>query len=118
MAKEANMDNRFQHMPDITKNVLEYLLPNSVIFNLPFIMTNAHRLTVHMPYLLLDRSGAGMHIKPVRLLEIEVANRMLTLNVQDLQTDKIFPLSWNLDYDGDYWLWALIDLYTLYHLPK
>ena len=113
MAKEANMDNNSQHTPDITKNVLEYLLPNSVILKLPFIMTNAHRLTVHMPYLLLDRSGAGMHIKPVRLLEIEVVNRMLTLNVQDLQTNKTFTLSWNLDYDGDYWLWSLADLSTL-----
>jgi hypothetical protein len=112
------MDNKSQHTPDMTKNVLEYLLPNSVILKLPFIMTNAQRLTLHMPYLLLDRSGAGMHLKPVRLLEIEVVNRMLKLNVQDLQTSKTFSLSWNLDYHGGYWLWAITDLYTLYHLPK
>jgi hypothetical protein len=100
------------------ENVLEYLLPNSVILNLPFIMTDAHRLTIHMPYLLLDRSGVGMHIKAVRLLEVEVVDRILKLNVQDLQTKKTFTLSWNLDYHGDYWLWSLSDLETIMNLPK
>jgi hypothetical protein len=39
MAKEANMDNKSQHTSDITKNVLEYLLPDSMIVPLILIMT-------------------------------------------------------------------------------
>ena len=67
-----------------------------------------------MPYMLLE----GSHITAIRLLNVRDADGIVYLNVQELLTDKTYTLTWNMEYDGDYWLWSLADFETLTDLPK
>jgi len=40
------------------------------------------------------------------------------LNVQELDTQQTYTLSWNMEYTGNYYLWALADFDTLTNLQK
>ena len=66
----------------------------------------------------LEKKVAGFDIKAVRLLDFYDDNGIVYLNVQELQNERTYTLSANMDYDGDYWLWSLSDLETLIKLPK
>jgi hypothetical protein len=100
------------------KKVLEYDTPNSIVLNLPFIMTRSKRLIKNIPYMKLEKLVAGNDIAAIRLLNFEDADGIVSLNVQELATHKTYTLSWNMDFDGDYWLWSLADYETLMNLPK
>jgi hypothetical protein len=91
------------------KKVLEYDTTDSIVLDLPFIMTRNKRLIKNMPYMKLEKLVAGNDIAAIRLLDFEDADGVINLNVQELATNKTYSLSWNIEFDGDYWLWALAD---------
>lgn len=99
------MPNQSQNIPD----TLHYVTPSTVVLNLPFILTVDKELTLGMPYMLLE----GNRSTAVKLLNVRDAQRFVYLIVQNLQTQKTFELSWNLEYTGSYWLWSLADYETL-----
>ena len=95
-----------------SKQVLQYVNNTTAVLNLPFILTTNKELTLGMPYMLLE----GNHTKAVKLEDLIDADGIVYLMVEDLSAQSSFIISWNLDYEGDYWLWSLTDLDTLMNL--
>lgn len=98
------------------KKVLQYFQPDSIIIDLPFILTKSKMLTRKMPYILLEKKVSGDHITAIRLLDFHENDNIIYLKVQELSSSEIFTLSWNIDYHGDFWLWTLADYQTLISL--
>jgi len=67
-----------------------------------------------MPYMILE----GCHSKAVRLLDVYDVNGYVYLSVQELLTAKNYSLSWNMDFDGGYWLWCIADFQTITNLQR
>ncbi len=67
-----------------------------------------------MPYLYSE----GIHTTAVRLLKVWIEDDVIYLNVEELKSPKTFTLSWNLDYNGSYYLWTIADLPTLMNAKK
>ncbi len=88
--------------------------PNAFVLDRPFILTQGKTLVTGMPYLYAEDN----HTVAVRLLKVWVEDHTIYLDVQELQSTKTFRLSWNLNYNGDYWLWSLADFETLTNLPR
>ena len=92
---------------------------NKDIFTLDrsFILTTDKMLATGMTYLYNE----GNHSVAVRLIEVwngyDMEDEFVYLTLQELQTNRIFNVSWNLDYDGSYYLWTLADYETLTNLP-
>lgn len=82
---------------------------DTFILDRSFILTNHKNLVIGMPYLYSE----GNKSVAVRLLKVWVEDNIIYLDVQELISSKTISLSWNLDYDGQYWLWTLTDLPTL-----
>ena len=95
--------------------VLEYLSNDTIVLDLPFIMTIGRRLTKGMPYMKLEQKVVGNDIAVIRLLNFQDYEGVVYLNVQDLQTGRCYNIDWNMDYEGKYWLWSLADLHTIHH---
>jgi len=83
--------------------------PDTFNLDKEFIITQGKNLVTGMPYLYNE----GHHNTGVRLLKVWQEDSIVYLIVQELESLKTFTLSWNLDYDGDYYLWSLADLPTL-----
>ena len=94
------------------KQVLNYVNNTTAVLNLPFILTTNKELVLGKPYMLLE----GSHTKAVRLVDLIDADGIVYLMVEDLSSHRTYNLSWNLNYEGDYWLWSLADLDTLMNL--
>ena len=60
----------------------------------------------------------GNQTKAIRLVDVQDVDGTVFLKVEELNTLKTFTLSWNLDYDGQYWLWSIVDYETLVQLQK
>ena len=93
--------------------VLEYISDDTIILDLPFIMTTGKRLTKDMPYMKLEKKVFGEDISTVRLLNFQDYEGVIYLNVQDLKTNRCYNISWNMEMDGDWWLWSLSDFENL-----
>ncbi len=65
-----------------------------------------------MPYMYSE----GNHSAAVRLCKTWVEDNIIYLNAEERNSPKSFILSWNLDYQGSYYLWTLADLPTLMNL--
>jgi len=100
------------------RKVLEYLSPDTIVLDTPFIMTQGKRLTRCMPYMKLEKRTVGEDIAAIRLLNFQDYQGVIYLNVQDLKTNRCYNLSCNMEMDGDWWLWSLADFETLTNLPK
>ena len=98
--------------------VLEYVSPDTIVFDSPCILTQGKRLTKGMPYMLLEKKVAGNDTAAIRLLNFQEYEGVVYLNVQDLQTNRCYNLSRNLQMDSDWWFWALSDFETLTELNK
>ncbi len=98
--------------------VLEYLSNDTIVLDLPFIMTEGKRLTKNMPYLKVEKKVAGEDISAVKLINFQDYEGNIYLNVQNLKTGKCFNLSWNMEIDGEaMWFWSLADIETLTTIP-
>jgi len=98
--------------------VLEYLSLDTIVLDLPFIMTQGKRLTKGMPYLKVEKKTIGEDIAAIRLLNFQDYQGVIYLNVQDLKTNRCYNLSHNMEIDGDWWFWSLADFDTLIDIPK
>jgi len=98
------------------RKVLEYLSPDTIFLDTPFIMTQGKRLTKGMPYMKLEKRTIGEDIAAIRLLNYQDYEGVVYLNVQDLKTSKCYNLSWNMEYAADWWLWSLADIETITEL--
>jgi hypothetical protein len=85
---------------------LEYFRPNIVRLDLPFILTENKILVLDMPYLKME----GHHIDAIRLINVRNDFEFVYLKIKDIQTKKVYTLSWSLMYEGNYWLWSLTSL--------
>ncbi len=93
--------------------VLEYLSNDTIVLDLPFIMTQDKRLTKGMPYLKVEKKTIGEDIAAIRLLNYQDYQGVIYLNVQDLKTNRCYNLSHNMEIDGDWWFWSVVDFQTL-----
>jgi hypothetical protein len=112
MANTTNTYNQPEHMQDAPENVLTYLTPDTIVLNLPFVLTIDKKLIVGMPYMVLEAE----HTTAVRLLGASDDGHLVCLNVQELNSGKTYDLSWNMEYIGDYWLWSIADLQGLMNI--
>jgi len=94
------------------KKVLEYVPPVSIMLDLPHILTRDKILTINMPYLKLEKKIVGNDIVPVRFIDFEDEDGIVTLYVQELKSKKTYYLSANMECD-DMWFWSLSDFDTL-----
>jgi hypothetical protein len=91
------------------RKVLQYFQPDSIMIDLPFILTQNKVLTRKMPYLLLEKNVAEYYIAAIRLVDFHEKDGIMSLYVQELLTDRTYTLSWNMEYAGEWWLWSLAD---------
>ena len=87
---------------------------DTFVLDRPFVLTQDKNLVKGMPYMLLE----GNQTKAIRLVDVQDVDGIVYLEVEELNTLKTFTLSWNLDYDGQYWLWSLVDFQTLSNQTK
>ena len=99
---------------NITPDCLKYIQSNIVSLDLPFILTTDKKLVTGMPYLYSE----GSNHTAVRLIEAWHIDEMVYLTVQELHSDKSFTISWNMEYDGDYWMWSIADLPSIMNMSK
>ena len=77
--------------------------------NRPFILTSGNLLITGMPYLYTE----GSYIAGVRIESISVVDDWLYLELQELGSDRMFNASWNLDYEGSFYVWTIGDIPSL-----
>ena len=96
------------------RKVLEYITPDKIRLDLPFVMTHDKFLIKNMPYLKLEQRTAGNDIAAIKLLNFQDYEGVIFLNIEDLKSNRCYNLSWNMEVDGDdWWLWSLCDYETL-----
>ena len=99
--------------------VLEYISSDSIILDLPFILTTGKRLTKWMPYLKLEKKVIGEDVAAIRLLGYQDYQGVIYLNIQDLKTNRCYNITWNMEIDSDgWWFWSLADFDTLTDFTK
>ena len=102
------MDNNINTNPDALISDLK----DTFMLDRSFILTKNKTLVTGMPYMYIE----GNHSSAVRLVKVWQEDHVVYLCVEELNTLKTFWLSWNLNYDGQYWLWSLADFPTLVNL--
>jgi hypothetical protein len=53
--------------------------------------------------MLLEKKVSGTHVTAIRLQDFSERYDIVYLQVQELSGNKIYTLSWNIDYDGEFW---------------
>lgn len=95
------------------REILQYFPPDSLMIDLPFILTKNKMLTCKMPYMLLEKKVIGNYTAAIRLIDFHEKNGIVFLDVQELENNRTYTLLWNMEYDGKIWLWSLADYETL-----
>ena len=103
MVKETNNNSNVRHpnnsvnvrhatsyINSFNRKVLEYVTPDSIVLDLPFIMTCSKRLTKNMPYMKLEKFLADTHVAAIRLLNFHDKEGMIYLNVQELENGRTY----------------------------
>ena len=109
----STMNNQF-YINGEGHKVLEYLSNDTIILDLPFIMTQGKTLTKGMPYLKVEKKTIGEDIAAIRLLNYQDYQGVIYLNIQDLKTNRCYNITWNMEIDSDgWWFWSLSDFQTL-----
>ena len=89
---------------------LKYDRQQTFTLDREFVLTQDKKLVIGLPYLYSE----GNRSVAVRLLKVwldyELQDEFVYLSLQELQTERIFIVSWNLNYSGSYFLWSLADL--------
>jgi hypothetical protein len=88
------------------RKVLEYVTPDSIVLDMPYILSRGKRLSINKPYMKLEKKVAGNDIAAIRLLDFDDADGIVSLIVQELPNGRTYTISANMDYDGDMWLWT------------
>jgi len=104
------MNDKIHITPDASISASQ----DTFILDRPFVLTQGKSLVIGMPYLYSEAS----HSAAVRLLKAWQEDDIIYLNVEELKSTKTFTLSWNLDYQGSYYLWTIADLPTIMKTAK
>jgi len=75
---------------------MQYFQPDSLMIDLPFILTVRKILTCKMPYMLLEKKVMGNYTAAVRLVDFYEKDGIVFLDVQELTNNRTFTLSWNM----------------------
>jgi len=78
------------------RKVMQYFQPDSLMIDLPFILTVRKILTCKMPYMLLEKKVMGNYTAAVRLVDFYEKDGIVFLDVQELTNNRTFTLSWNM----------------------
>ena len=111
----SKMNNK-TYINSAGRKVLEYVTPNSIVLDMPYILSRDKRLSINNPYLKLEKKVAGNDIAAIRILDFEDADGIISLNVQEQPNGRTYTISANLDYYGDMWLWTLAEIDFLLNL--
>jgi len=87
---------------------------DTFVLDRPFVLTQGKNLVTGMPYMYSE----GNRTAAVRLVKTWVEDNIIYLIVEELNSSKTFTHSWNLDYQGSYFLWTIADLPTIMNLTK
>lgn len=82
------------------------------ILDRPFVLTHNKCLSIGMPYLYSE----GRYIAAVRITDIYESERIIYLQLEELDSMRKFTVDWNLDYKGGYHIWSIADLNTIMNL--
>lgn len=77
-----------------------------------FVLTQGKTLLTGSSYLYNE----GGHSVAVKLTKAWIEDDIIYLTLQELQSQKSFTVSWNLEYSGSYYLWTIADLQTLLNI--
>jgi hypothetical protein len=108
--KDPNIN--IQNCNESKQSVFEYILPDSIRLNLPFILTHDKQLTIGMPYMKLE----GHHTTAVRLIDAWEEDGFAYLKLQELKTCRVYTVSCKLLRDTDFWLWSIASFDYLVNL--
>jgi hypothetical protein len=108
--KDPNLN--VQNGNESKQSVFEYILPDSIRLDLPFILTNDKQLTIGMPYMKLE----GHHTTAVRLIDAWEEEGFAYLKLQELKTGRNYTISCLLARKNGFWLWSLASLDYLMNL--
>ncbi len=99
---------------NIVSNRLKYLSTDEVLLDYPFILCAEKKLRIGHSYLKIENWLTDKPT-PVKLLGIWDNNGIVYLKIQDLETLKVDVLSYNLEYEGGFWIWIFASLNYLIH---
>ncbi len=85
---------------------LNYVHYRTYVLDRAFILTQNNCLSVGMPYVYSE----GKYIAGVKLKDIYEADRIIYLQLEVLESGRIFTVSWNLEYEGEYCMWSIGDV--------
>jgi hypothetical protein len=80
-------------------------------------LTRDKKLKIGYPYLKIENWLTDLPTG-IRLLDVWDEGNIVYLKIQDLKTHRVYNLSHNLDYSGEFWLWSLADLDSLMNLSN
>jgi len=63
--------------------------------------------------MLLEKKVMGNYTAAIHLIDFHEKNGIVFLDVQEIANNRTYSLSWNMEYDGNIWLWSLADYETL-----
>ena len=92
-----------QNCNESKRSVFEYILPDSIRLDLPFILTHDKKLTIGMPYLKLE----GHHTTAVKLLDGWFKDGFAYLKLKELNTGIVYTVSCKIHRESKFWLWSL-----------
>jgi hypothetical protein len=93
--------------------ILKYLPNNTIYLNMRCILTLTKTLKIGMPYLFQE----GQHTFPIRLLRLWHSDGFVYLSIQNWLS-QVYKISWTLQEDIEYCLWAIASLDYLMDLAK
>lgn len=110
--------NVLEYINSSGRKVLEYYPPDSIMLDQHLILTQNRILTRNMAYMLLEKRVSVNHVTVIRLLDFDDLDGIVSRNVQELISTKTCTISWNLEYEGNWWFWSLADYDTLIGITR
>ena len=108
MNNNTDLNNDSKH-PHEALNNAQY---KTFILDRPFVLTHNKCLSIRMPYMYSE----GSYTAAVRITDIYESERIIYLQLEELDSMRKFTVDWNLEYAGDYYIWSIADLPTLMNL--
>lgn len=86
------------------RKILQYFPPDSLMIDLPFILTQSKIMTRRMPYMLLEKKIAGDYIAAVRLIDFHERMESFLSMCRNLQTTELILCRgiWNIQVIGGF----------------
>lgn len=103
---DLNNDSKHPHDASYNTHFATFVLKR------PFVLTQGNCLSKGMPYMYSE----GSYTAAVRITDIYESERIIYLQLEELDSMRKFTVDWNLDYKGGYHIWSIADLNTIMNL--